>query len=204
MTDQPSEQPRPMIDVSPTVGGWSPPWPNVAEVASVLPTDRWTLIGGLMTQLHTVHRGLGVIRPTNDVDIVVHIETTRGVPGKTAAALETIGYRLQDAVDPRNNTAHRFVRDTSKVDLVAGAADKEVVDVLMSDHPAPKVVERLRGREMVRIEGGTQALRRTSGRRSAGWTTPPKRTHLPLSAPRPTLPRTSCDPGCRTPRQGSA
>jgi hypothetical protein len=37
----------------------------------------------------------------------------------------------------------------------------DVVDVLMSDHPAPKVVERLRGRDMVRIEGGTQALRRT-------------------------------------------
>lgn len=36
-----------------------------------------------------------------------------------------------------------------------------IVDVLMSDHPAPKVVERLRGRDMVRIEGGTQALRRT-------------------------------------------
>lgn len=75
--------------------------------------------------------------------------------------MEAVGYKLQDAVDPRNNTAHRLVRGTSKVDLVAGAAEDEIVDVLISDHPAPKVVERLRRREMVRIEGGTQALRRT-------------------------------------------
>lgn len=36
-----------------------------------------------------------------------------------------------------------------------------MVDVLISDHHAPRVTERLAGRDMVRIEGGTQALRRT-------------------------------------------
>ncbi|MBM6403303.1 hypothetical protein JQN72_03460 [Phycicoccus sp. CSK15P-2] len=142
-------------------GGWPPPWPNVAELAAALPADRWTLVGGLMTQLHTVHHGLGVVRPTNDVDIVLHIETRRGVPGATATVLESLGYRMRDSVDPRDNTAHRFVRGTSTVDLVADRTDEDVVDVLMSDHPAPHVVERLRGRDMVRIEGGTQALRRT-------------------------------------------
>jgi hypothetical protein len=39
----------------------------------VLPAGSWTLVGGLMTQLHTIHRGLGIVRPTNDVDIVLHI-----------------------------------------------------------------------------------------------------------------------------------
>jgi predicted nucleotidyltransferase len=160
-TDPPREHPRATVEVATPAGGWLPPWPNVAELAAVLPTDRWTLVGGLMTQLHTVHRGLGVVRPTNDVDIVLHIETSRGVPDATATAPEGLDYRLRDAVDPRSNTAHRFVRGTSRVDLVAGAADDDVVDVLMSDHPAPKVVERLRGRDMVRIEGGTQALQRT-------------------------------------------
>jgi len=149
------------VDISAAVGGWPPPWPNVAELSSVLPAERWTLVGGLMTQLHTVHRGIGVVRPTNDVDIVLHIETSRGVPSVTATALENIGYRLQDAVDPRNNTAHRFVRGDSRVDLVAGTAEDDIVDVLISDHPAPTVIERLRGRDMVRIAGGTQALRRT-------------------------------------------
>lgn len=154
---------RPTIEVRAAVGGWPDPWPNVAELADVLPTASWTLVGGLMTQLHTVHRGLGVVRPTNDVDIVLHIETSRGVPRQTASALESIGYELRDTVDPKDNTAHRFVRGASRVDLVAGGTEdvEEVVDVLRADHPAPTVVERLRGRSMVAIEGGTQALRRT-------------------------------------------
>lgn len=158
---EPTERPRPTIEVASAPGGWPAPWPNVAELAAALPTDKWTLVGGLMTQLHTVQRGFGVVRPTNDVDIVLHIETNRGVPSATATALEKLGYRLRDSVDPRDNTAHRFVRGASRVDLVASARDDDVVDVLMSDHPAPKVVQRLRGRDMVRIEGGTQALRRT-------------------------------------------
>lgn len=149
---------RPTIDVVAAAGGWPQPWPNVAELAEVLPSDRWTLVGGLMTQLHTIHRGIGVVRPTNDVDIVLHIETSRGVPSQTARALESIGYRLLPAVDPRTNTAHRFVRGASQVDLVT---TDEVIDVLMADHPAPSVLETLRGRKMVPIAGGTQALRRT-------------------------------------------
>lgn len=45
------------------------------------------------------------------------------------------------------------------MDLVTGASD--VVDVLIADHASPRVVEKLHGRTMVAIEGGTQALRRT-------------------------------------------
>jgi hypothetical protein len=45
------------------------------------------------------------------------------------------------------------------VDVLTSGDD--VVDVLMADHAAPSVHERLHGREMVAIEGGTQALRRT-------------------------------------------
>jgi hypothetical protein len=145
----------------------------VAEIAAVLPADKWTLVGGLMTQLHSIHRNLGIVRPTNDVDIVLHIESSRGVAAETADALRSLGYRLRSAVDPRDNTAHRFYRGTSKIDLVAGSADEhegrqhkqqeqeEVVDVLVADHHAPRATQRLAGRNMVRIEGGTQALRRT-------------------------------------------
>jgi hypothetical protein len=116
-----------------------------------------------MTQLHSIHHGLGIVRPTNDVDIVLHIETARGVASETATALRSLGYDLRSAVDPRDNTAHRFYRGTSKIDLVASRPEgpEEVVDVLVSDHHAPKVTERLAGRDMARIEGGTQALRRT-------------------------------------------
>jgi len=162
---QPGRQ-RQTLDVTAAPGGWPTPWPNVEELAAVLPTERWTLVGGLMTQVHSVHRGLGVVRPTNDVDIVLHIETARGTPAATAAALESIGYRLQTVVDPRSNTAHRFTRSERHVDIVtSGPRDRDMsidtVDVLTADHPAPRVEETLLGRRMVKIQGGTQALRRT-------------------------------------------
>lgn len=160
--NHPARRERPSIDVTNARGAWPPPWPSVAEIAAALPDASWTLVGGLMTQLHTVHHGLGVTRSTNDIDIVVHIETRRGIPNAVAAALEGLGYRFRPSIDPRNTTAHRFVRDTSTVDIAAGPRDgTDQIDVLIADHPAPRVVERLRGHAMVRIEGGTQALRRT-------------------------------------------
>ncbi len=184
---------RPTIDIASVPGGWPVPWPSVAELAAVLPAGSWTLVGGLMTQLHTIHHGLGVVRPTNDVDIVLHIETQRGVPNKVAAALEELGYLFQPSIDKRYKTAHRFVRGTSTVDLVAGASneqqdqhqderhDEEQVDVLIADHPAPRVIEKLRGHEMIRIEGGTQALRRTMNARLEIL----PRTVTTISVPRP-------------------
>lgn len=149
---------RSTIEVASPPGGWPTPWSSVAELADALPAGSWTLVGGLMTQLHTIHHGIGVVRPTNDVDIVLHIESMRGTPSKVATALEALGYRFQPSIDPRTNTAHRFVRGTTTVDLVAG---DDQVDVLIADHPAPRVIEKLRGHDMIRIEGGTQALRRT-------------------------------------------
>jgi predicted nucleotidyltransferase len=150
---------RPTIDVVAAPGGWPKPWPNVAELADQLSNERWTLIGGLMVQLHAVSHHVGIIRPTNDVDIILHVETSRGVPAAAADALESLGYRLLTTIDPRNQFAHRFIRGDTRVDLLAGATD--TVDVLLADHIAPRVVEKLRGHAMVRIEGGTQALRRT-------------------------------------------
>jgi hypothetical protein len=99
---------RPTLDVPTPPGGWGAPWPNVAEIEAVLPHDNWTLVGGLMTQLHGVRSGIGVVRPTNDVDIVLHVETTRGVAAATARALESLGYELAPPIDPRGETAHRF------------------------------------------------------------------------------------------------
>ena len=150
---------RPTIAVPNPSGGWGAPWPNVAEIVDVLPHTAWTLVGGLMTQIHTIHRGLDVVRPTNDVDVVLHVETTRGMASKAARALESVGYEMLTSIDRRERTAHRFVRGEATVVLIPGSPD--VVDVLVADHAAPRVVERLRGRDMVAIEGGTQALRRT-------------------------------------------
>lgn len=170
---------RPTVDVSSPAGGWGAPWPNVAEIEAVLPHEKWTLVGGLMAQLHAIHRGIDALRPTNDVDIALHVETTRGVAAEAAKALESIGYAFAPSIDDRNNIAHRFVRGDSRVDLVTSATD--VVDVLVADHAAPRVVERLRGKDMMAIEGGTQALRRTVNARPQ--ITPGRTTAVSVPSP---------------------
>jgi hypothetical protein len=83
----------------------------------------------------------------------------RWIQAEAARALESIGYSFAPSIDDRNDTAHRFTRGDSRVDLVTSAPD--VVDVLVADHAAPRVIEKLRGKDMIAIEGGTQALRRT-------------------------------------------
>lgn len=149
---------RTTIEVESPPGGWLAPWPNIAEIAAALPHSKWTLVGGLMAQLHGIHRGIGTVRPTSDIDMVLHIETTCGVAAEAARTLESLGYNLLLQTGPRSETAHRFLRADAKGDAVGGG---DVIDVLIADHPAPRVIEKLRGRRMVAIEGGTQALKRT-------------------------------------------
>lgn len=157
---------RPVIDVAGAVGGWPYPWANVAELASALPADRWTLIGGLMAQMHAIHRGIDAVRPTNDVDIVLHIETERGTPKATVAALDRIGYQMLTSIDPLNPTAHRFTRGANNINVIAGdtamETNEDQIDVVIADHSAPSVEEAMQRMEMVKIEGGTQALKRTA------------------------------------------
>ncbi|SDX57967.1 hypothetical protein SAMN05660209_00757 [Geodermatophilus africanus] len=143
------------------VGGWGRPWPDVAELAAVVPHEAWTLIGGLMVQLHAVAAGLPVVRPTNDVDVLLHVETGRGRAPQLATALEGLGYRLRPSIDPRAGTAHRFVRDGATVDLVTSGPDRSVVDMVAADHAPPQRLERFRGYDLVQVTGGTQARRRT-------------------------------------------
>ena len=175
---------RPTFDVKAPAGGWGDPWPNVAEIARVLPTNRWTLIGGLMTQLHAIHHGVDAVRPTSDVDIALHIETARGTPNTTANALESLGYELKPSIDPRNNVGHRFTRGASRVDVV------------IADHPAPRVQERMRRKEVVdfgvpigtyRVPGGGSPV-------STSWGTihySKSGAHVVPARPRPSRGRSS-------------
>jgi hypothetical protein len=126
-----------------------------------VPASAWTLIGGLMVQLHAVAAGLSVVRPTKDVDVLLHVETGRGRAAQVARGLEELGYELAPSIDPRTGTAHRFVRGPAVVDLVSSGADGSVVDVVAADHAPPSTLERIRGHDLVQVEGGTQALRRT-------------------------------------------
>ncbi len=74
--------------------------PSVAEIARVFSHERWTLVGGLMAQLHCVQARFSPVRPTDAVDMVLHIETVRGFPAATAGALESLGYELAMPIEP--------------------------------------------------------------------------------------------------------
>lgn len=47
-----------------------------------------------MVQAHVLHAGLGVARPTDDVDVVLHIETGAISWSAARTSLRGLGYRL--------------------------------------------------------------------------------------------------------------
>jgi hypothetical protein len=118
------------------------------ELARALPATQWTLVGGLMVQLHAAAAGLAVSRPTADIDIVLHIETGATTTTSVIAVLNKLGYTIQKSID-HDAPAHRFVRG------------KQQIDVMIADHLAPKHVPSIGGRKAFQVAGGTQALQRT-------------------------------------------
>ena len=100
---------RPIVDIAAATGGWPNPWPNVAEIAAVLPTNRWTLVGGLMTQLHSIHHGMvhieggtQALRRTINARLEIEpgIITTLSVPGAFGALILKAAAYKTDSRDP--------------------------------------------------------------------------------------------------------
>jgi hypothetical protein len=113
-----------------------------------------------MVALHAAARGVRLPRTTIDVDMVIHIETARGRVGRVGAVLGELGYTLVEPSDVRKGHAHRFLRPGLAGES-ANTGTHDIVDVMVADHPAPRVLEKLGKFPMVAIEGGTQALQRT-------------------------------------------
>jgi len=70
-------------------------------------------------------------------------------------ALSHLGYALQGPADERRRSSphYRYVRGKH--------SDAERIDVMIPDHAAPAASLRLKGRPMLEVEGGTQAIGRT-------------------------------------------
>lgn len=147
---------------------WTRPWQNLAEIAERIDHTHWTLFGGLMVQLHVLASGKDIIRPTRDVDMLVHIEQPEVYVGHVSAALADLGYHQQgDLAITDDYTSHRWTREAN------GAADQ--VDVLVAEHAAPRAYARQGHRNLPRMDGATQALQRTFNARlhiiDGQWTT---------------------------------
>jgi hypothetical protein len=119
-------------------------WHSVADLTQLLP-ENWTLVGGLMVQLHAVEQGVAEIRATTDIDVLAQARPPRTLRAIDRALCEA-GFH---AIDPDpDGYAYRYNRD----DLV--------VDVLAPDgiRPPAKLDN---SRKAISIPGGSQALART-------------------------------------------
>lgn len=124
------------------------PWPLLVELARLLPAGSWTLIGGLMVQLHALRAGIPHGRATDDVDALLHIETGATTYREAARLLTGAGIEPEQALH-RDAKQHRFRRG------------RDVIDVLVADHAAPSVFIARAVPQAVQAPGGTRALRNT-------------------------------------------
>jgi hypothetical protein len=118
------------------------------ELAEALGTEReWSLIGGLMVQLHGHEHG-DDLRPTVDIDLLGAARKPPAVTEQIAALLDEKGAAV--AMPPRSDPRLGY-----KFEL-----DGEIVEVLGPDglRNDPKT---LAGLTTFQVSGGTQALRRT-------------------------------------------
>jgi len=147
----PSATARAEWTVEAPAGGWATPWPQAAELANTIPSEQWTLVGGLMVQLHAAKAKVPLNRPTVDVDIVLHIETGAAVFKQIKKQLEELGYAL--VMPLTDDPIHRFIRGPEE--------SKQIIDVMVADHLSPRYRPTLKGRPVFRIPAGTSALRKT-------------------------------------------
>lgn len=121
-------------------------WDDLGRLAArVLPAD-WTLIGGLMVQLHAYEAGEMGVRVTTDIDILGDARKQKAIE-KIARALDDDEFELEPP-SPTDGVSHRWRRGELIVDLLAP-------DGLRGDPPM------LGGVRTVQIPGGSQALART-------------------------------------------
>lgn len=118
------------------------PWPTAISVSKTLPSASWTMVGGLMVQLHSKIAGLEHTRSTTDVDSILHMETEAISFPRAAHALRAAGFEL----DANTKLAYRFRRG------------REQVDVMCSDVHKSHRGKTFEGRELFGVPGGRRAL----------------------------------------------
>lgn len=137
--------PSRVVKVLPTDPESASLWSDFGRLASQVLPEGWTLVGGLMVQLHAYEAGDTGVRATTDIDILG--DARRHAVEKIARALDDDGFLL-DPPSPIDGTSHRWRRGELVVDLLAP-------DGLRRD---PAVAGSTR---TVQIPGGTQAIKRT-------------------------------------------
>jgi hypothetical protein len=140
----------PLIELNPPDEESRKLWQRALAVMAELDGD-WSLVGGLMVQLHATRHGAPSIRPTVDIDILANSRRRPSATELIAQKLQELGFEVdQQALLVAPPTAFRFEHD--------GA----VVDVLAPEGTGTRTPPRtIGGYRTVSISGGSQALART-------------------------------------------
>lgn len=125
-------------------------WRGAMQLAQELPDDDWTIVGGLMVQLHAYRRGQANVRPTEDIDVLGDSRTRPvSITEFIAEKLIELGFKADDPKGvTMRGTVYRFRRDGQVVDVLGPDGLKHAAKTLGNS-------------ETIRVGGGTQALGRT-------------------------------------------
>jgi predicted nucleotidyltransferase len=142
-----AEETGPAVVLPPLAGELDVLWELILDLAEHLPERDWVLVGGQMVMLHAFAAGRAPTRASKDVDVLADLVSA---PASLARCVEAL-QRLDLAPKPDSaGKVYRFRRDR----------DKATVDLLAPDHSPPRSPLRTVGGDTIRVEGGTQALRR--------------------------------------------
>lgn len=159
------------IGISPANPAAKKLWAKALELAeSFGAEERWSLIGGLMVQLHAFERGVGS-RPTADIDI---LGDSRRRPPVTARIAEILVERGGEMTMPPvgdQNLGYRF------------EVEGEVVEIVGSEgvRRDPKTLGKY---TTFQVPGGSQALHRTERVRVSLDGNPPIELRAPACSAR--------------------
>jgi hypothetical protein len=137
-----------IVDVNPPTPAAKRLWAKTLELAAAFGADeRWSLIGGLMVQLHAFEHGSGS-RPTADVDLLGDSRRRPPMTERIAEILAKHGGELRTPPVTDEALGYRFE--------LAG----EIIEVVGSEgvRRDPKTLGK---HTTIQVPGGTQALFRT-------------------------------------------
>lgn len=142
-----------IVDLGPVKPSAYEAWIVLFELAGDHP-DGWAVVGGQMVHLHAAEHGAaGVVRPTDDVDVIVNIRARQN--GTEALASWLVAHGFQFAGANADSVGHRYTR-------TADPGPGEVLfDILAPDGVGERAnLKTSPPARTVQVPGGTQALQR--------------------------------------------
>jgi len=137
-----------VIGISPATLAAKTLWTKTLELAESFGADeRWSLIGGLMVQLHAFERGAGS-RPTVDIDVLGDFRRRPPVTARIAEVLVERGGEMTMPPVSDENLGYRFEVEGQVVEVVGSEGVRR----------NPKTLGKY---TTFQVPGGSQALSRT-------------------------------------------